>query len=404
MEFELLIIGSDINAYHMARSYHEEYNKKAYLIGSEPMAVTYYSKILNFDLVPDLNSTTTFLKTLNSFYDEHSDKKILLIGSTNTYVRLIIENKDELKDHFIFHTYDIDTLNMFLVRENFYREFKGLDTRDTYVYDINTDLNLFKINDIGYPLIIRLGTTTFYHELGVKGSSKVYVINDICELLDTISAIRNTGYKKHLIIQRQLDNDDSLLFDCVSYVDRFGKVALMSFAQIGLQEYNDDGVGSATVLVNGFNEYGGTKKVVDTLKETLESINYRGIIEFKFLYNKSNKKYEVIEVNPRQARSSYYLTFAGYNLVKYLVDDLILGKKLEYQFADEKVCLSLVPKKIINKYVKSEKLKAQIDTLYNNKKYVNPIKYSKDKTIKRIIWLKSNDLNYSKMYKDRSTI
>ena len=293
---------------------------------------------------------------------------------------------------------------MFLVKENFYKEFKGLDTRDTYVYDINTDLNLFKINDIGYPLIIRLGTPTFYRELGVKGSTKVYIINDIGELLDTISSIRNTGYKKNLIIQRQLDNDDSLLFDCVSYVDRFGKVVLMSFAQIGLQEYSDDGVGSATVLVNGFNEYGGTKKVVDTLKETLESIGYRGIIEFKFLYNKSNKRYEVIEVNPRQARSSYYLTFAGFNLVKYLVDDLIFGKRLEYQFVDNKVCLSLVSKKIINKYVKSEKLKEQIDELYNNKKYINPIKNSKDKTIKRIIWLKSNDLNYSKMYKDRSAI
>ena len=29
MNFELLILGSDINAYYMARCYHEEYNKKA---------------------------------------------------------------------------------------------------------------------------------------------------------------------------------------------------------------------------------------------------------------------------------------------------------------------------------------------------------------------------------------
>lgn len=404
MDFDLLIIGSDVNAYHMARSYYEEYKRKAYLIGNNPMAVTYYSKILNFILVEDLTSTTIFLKTLKSFYDNHSNKKILLIGSTNIFVRLIIENKEELKKYYLFHEYDLDILNMLLIKENFYKEFKGVDIRNTYIYDINTDLNLFKINDIGYPLVLRLGNETIYRELGVKSSKKAYIINDIYELLDTISQIRNTGYQKDLIIQSLLEKDDSLLFDCISYVDRNGKVALMSFAQIGLQEYDDDGVGNATVLVNGFNEYGGTKKVIENLKKTLEDIKYHGIIHFKFLYNKSNKKYEVIEVNPRQARSSYYLTAVGYNLIKYLVDDLVYEKSFEYKFIDDKVCLSFVSKKIINKYVKSNNLKEEINKLYSNKKFVNPIKYRNDRPLKRIIWLKTNDLNYSKKYKERDFI
>ena len=101
MDFELLIVGSDINAYHMARSYYEEYKRKAYLIGNMPVAVTYYSKILNFELIEDFKSASIFIKTLKKFYEEHSDKKILLIGSDDTYVRLIIENQEELKKYFI---------------------------------------------------------------------------------------------------------------------------------------------------------------------------------------------------------------------------------------------------------------------------------------------------------------
>ena len=31
MDFEVLILGSDVNAYYMARCVHEAYNKKAYL-------------------------------------------------------------------------------------------------------------------------------------------------------------------------------------------------------------------------------------------------------------------------------------------------------------------------------------------------------------------------------------
>ena len=398
MDFDLLIVGSDINAYYMARCYNEAYNKKAYLIGNMPMAVTYYSKILNFELVQDLNSTTVFLKTLKDFYSEHNDKKILLIGSTNEYVRLIIENKSELHKYFVFHDNDEEVLNMFLIKENFFVGFKDIDKRNTYIYDINTDLNMFKINEIGYPIIIRLGNE-IYHELQISNKDKAYIANDIYELLDSISHIRNSGYKKNLIIQKQLENDDSLLFDCISYVDRRGKVVLTSFAQIGLQEYNENYIGNATVIVNGFNEYEGTEKVIKNVKRTLESINYHGFIHFKFLYNKEKDKYEVIEVNPRQARSSYYLSFAGYNLVEYLVNDLIYNKNYDYQFVDKKVCLSFVSKKIINKCVKSKKLKREIDRLYKNKQYVNPIKNKKDNTIKRILWLKANDLNYSKIYK-----
>ncbi len=404
MDFDLLIIGSDINAYHTARSYYEEYKKKAYLIGEVPMAVTYYSKILNFELVENLSSTTVFLKTLKNFYEEHNDKKLLLIGTNNTFVRLIIENQEDLSKYYIFHKYDVDTLNMLLIKENFYKEFKGVDTRETYVYDINTDLNLFKINDMGYPLIVKLGNETIYRELGVKSNQKTYIINDIYELLDTISKIRNSGYKKNLIIQKQIEKDDSLLFDCVSYVDRNGKVVLMSFAQIALQEYDENGMGNVTVLINGFSEYEDAQKVIANLKNTLERIQYHGIIRFKFIYNKSNKKYEVIEVNPRQARSSYYLTFAGYNLVKYLIDDLLYNKNYEYKFVDEEVCLSFVPKKIINKYIKSVRIKNRINKLYKNNKYVNPIKYRNDRPLKRVIWLKSNDLNYLKKYKDRGEV
>ena len=40
MDFILLIVGMDANAYYMARCYHEKYGKKAYLIGKNPIWFT----------------------------------------------------------------------------------------------------------------------------------------------------------------------------------------------------------------------------------------------------------------------------------------------------------------------------------------------------------------------------
>ncbi len=46
-DFEILIAGTDANAYYMARCYHEAYNKKANLLGKTPMIYTKYTNILN---------------------------------------------------------------------------------------------------------------------------------------------------------------------------------------------------------------------------------------------------------------------------------------------------------------------------------------------------------------------
>mgnify|MGYP007084605786 CR=1 FL=1 len=49
MDFEVLIIGTDANAYYMARCCHEAYHKNAYLIGKDYRAFTKYSNILNLE-------------------------------------------------------------------------------------------------------------------------------------------------------------------------------------------------------------------------------------------------------------------------------------------------------------------------------------------------------------------
>ena len=46
MEFDILILGSDANAYYMARCAHEAYHKKAYIIGRERLAFTKFSNMI----------------------------------------------------------------------------------------------------------------------------------------------------------------------------------------------------------------------------------------------------------------------------------------------------------------------------------------------------------------------
>ena len=83
------------------------------------------------------------------------------------------------------------------------------------------------------------------------------------------------------------------------------------------------------LLLFGFNKYGNTEKTVEKLKKFIEKSGYHGFCEFDLKYDSDDNKFKVLEINPRQARSSYYLCFGGYNLVKILISDLIEKKDLE---------------------------------------------------------------------------
>lgn len=399
MDFEVVILGSDVNAYYMARNCHEAYNKKAYVIGMIPMHFTGLSTILNITYEKNLHEAETVKKVLKDFARNHQNKKLLLIGSNDNYVRLIIENQEFLKKYYYFHTFSEELLNNLLIKDRFYSTYTNIDIPETYIYDINTKLDMKKVNNIKYPLILKPGNGIDYHDHEFPGQAKVYKIKNEEELLDTLKQIKESGYIGNIILQKFIEGDDTYLFDCITYCDRFGKVKLMSFAQIALQEHTHTGIGNCTLLVNGYNQFGNTKKVIEKLKKFIESVNYHGICEFDLKYDSSDKTFKVLEINPRQARSSYYLTACGYNLVKYLVDDLIYEKELDYHFIDEEMCLSFVPKKVIKEFVNNKELKNEILKLIKLKKICDPLDYKKDKSLKRKLWLKVRKINYVKKYR-----
>ena len=84
MDIEVLIIGTDANAYYMARCFHEAYNKRANLIGKVRMPYTENSDILNIEYDDSIWNEEGFLRALDKFEKKHEGKKILLISSNET--------------------------------------------------------------------------------------------------------------------------------------------------------------------------------------------------------------------------------------------------------------------------------------------------------------------------------
>jgi len=401
MNFEVLILGSDVNAYYMARCTHEAFNKKAYLLASRKMAFTAYSTILNIIYDSKIWEEKYFLEALDRFAKDHKDKKILLVSSNETYAEFIVKNKEKLSNQYVYNYPSLNIIKSLIDKEKFYKTYQKsiLDFPKTLFYEIETEKDLEV--DFMFPVIVKPADVVSYNHIEFEGKNKIYKVETEEELRDIVNKVKLGGYKGTLIIQEYIPGDDSYLFDAVVYSDKNAKVKLISFAQIGLQEHTKHMVGNAAVLINGFNTYdGNVKEMVEKIKNFMEDIKYQGFAEFDMKYDQRDKKFKVLEINARQGRCSYYIAGLGYNLIEVLVKDLIFKDETEYTFLDKEVMLTFVPKVVVKKYVKNRKFKDRAIKLWKENKVIRPLFYNKETNLKRRIILYKKQFDYINDYKN----
>lgn len=396
--FTILIIGADTNAYYMARCYHELTGKKAYTLAKNPIWFTDVSKITIPKYNNNLRDEKVLLEELDNFYNEHKDEKILLVAASENYIELISKNKDKLKNKFYFNYADVKIIETLSNKELFYKKYMNngiIDLPKTLYLDLSKESDI-KI-DFTYPIIVKAANVVAYRKLIFEGQNKIYKVYSHEELENIIKIIKKGGYNDTLIIQEYIPGDDSHLFDSVIYADTNASVKRITLAQIGLQEHKEDLVGNAAILINGYNQF-EDKNIKDRIKKLAEKIGITGFAEFDLKYDERTNDFKLLEINPRQGRSSYYLTSLGCNLVEILKKDLIDHEKLEYKELTKEVMLSFVPKKIIKDYVVNEEYKKKALSLYKN--HINPIEYKKDFSLKRSYLLYKKNKRYFEDYKD----
>jgi len=401
-DFDVLLIGTDINAYFMARNFHEEYGIVANIIGKVAMNFTSYSTISNVQIEPDLWDNDVFRRRLAEFGADRG-KKTILVGTNDTYVRMIVENAEFLREWYLFNYVDKTLLDTLLLKEEFYKVYEdsNLHIPKTYFYPCKkSGLDLTEIQKLEFPLIVKPSDNVKWYNHEYPGQAKVYKPESLNELEKIINDVEKAGYDGTLIIQEYIAGDDTHLFDSMFYCSTDGVPRLQSFAQIGLQEHAPTGVGNCTVLINGYNQFANTAEIIGELEKFLTDIKYTGIAEFDLKYDPNRKKFYVLEINPRQARSSYYLSACGYNLAKYLVDDLIHEKRPEFHFIEDEMALSFVPVNVIRKHIKNEAYVSKVLELKNQKKFTRVLDYKDDRCLKRKLWLVVRDFNYGKKYKE----
>jgi D-aspartate ligase len=190
-----IIIGTDMNAYNMAISFHEAYGIKPILIGKEPLSFTEMSTITEtIELNKQLSEPGHFADILISMAEKYRapGKTLLLVGTNDLYVRLIIENAKVLREHYVFNYPTEALMNQLQMKANFYElcAQHGIDTPTTYFYDCSQD-QPFDDSDMMYPVVIKPSDGIEYSRNKFEGQEKVFKVDSPKELFEVVQ--KNQG-------------------------------------------------------------------------------------------------------------------------------------------------------------------------------------------------------------------
>lgn len=394
-KIKLVILGTDLNAYGVARSAHKLYGIKSICMGIKPLRDTRYSKICDVYTNENFENDDIFVEELLKIKNMYQDYDLILISCSDGYTSLVVNNKEKLKDYYLINYVDKFIQEKLENKIDFYNICNkyGLDYPDTVITNDSTNESVNKIESkLSYPIALKANDSIEYYNTHFEGKKKAYKIHDNSELVKTLNQIYKSGYTGKMIAQDFIPGDSSEMYVLNAYVDSNSKVKMMSLGKCLLDEVLPLNIGNYNAIVTM-----GDEKIYQQYKKFLEEISYTGFANFDLKYDVRDGKYKVFEINIRQGRSSFYMNATNNNFVKYLVDDLVYKKDEPCYYEYENGLWLYVDPSVLKKYV-NEKDK---DLAYKmlNKGYVFTTWYENDKNFKRYLAYMKRRISTIKYYK-----
>lgn len=208
------------------------------------MKFTSFSKICNLILEPNLWEQEVFKQRLKEYGKQANNKKIVLVATNETYVRMVVENAEFLKQWYVFNYVGEELMNNLILKENFYAmygESELINVPQTYAYQCNADeLDVMRVQELEFPLIVKPADTVKWYEYEFENRAKVYRPSSMEELQKIIHDAETAGYSETLILQQYITGNDTHLFDCVFYVSQAGGSTITDFCTNWLTGANTD--------------------------------------------------------------------------------------------------------------------------------------------------------------------
>ncbi len=347
-----VLLGADLNCYNVARAFHEAYGVVSRAFGRYAAGETMYSRIVDFSVCEKLDDPKVAVEILLDLAGKNPGKKKVLMGCTDDYVNLIMRNRDSLSPYYAIPYPDAELAGRITLKSNFYDLCRstGVDHPETVTVDRNDP----RIGDLPfpYPVIVKPSSSILYWKHPFEGMKKVYRASSKEEAQKIVDRIYESGYPEKIVVQDTIPGEDANMYVLTAYCGKDARVRAMCLGHVLLEEHTPRGLGNHCAIVTS-----ADKSLYERFRSLLEGLNYTGFANFDIKFDPRDSSFRAFEINTRQGRSNYYMTAAGMNIARLVVDDLILDKPQEPLFNEKEIYWRYIPDKIVKKYVSDETLK-----------------------------------------------
>ena len=372
--FVPLLLGADINVYSMARAFHEAYGVKTVAYGLYPSGPCYGSAIIDYRVSERNSDPDKVLENARHVAAQFPDKTILLLGCGDDYLTAISSNLGKYPENVIAPYVPLEQMEGLIHKERFYDlcDKYGIDHPKTFVYKPGMGMD-FELPFDG-PFAVKPAESATYWDHPFDAQRKGYILQTREEVNAVLKEIYDHGYEDSMIIQDFIPGGDENMRVLTCYSDAAGKVRLMCLGHVLLEEHTRHGVGNHAVIIT---EPGGA--LYETFRNFLEDIHFVGFSNFDIKFDPRDGKFKAFEINCRQGRSNYYVTGAGHNLAKFLVEDRVEHKpQAEPVLTQNRHLWMAIPKKVAYDYI-PKRFHEEMKALEQAGAYVNPLWYPADK-------------------------
>lgn len=392
-DFLPVLLGSDANVYGMARSFYEQYGVRSAAICKGRLVATANTGLVRIAVLePRLEEDEVFVRTLTDYAKSQAGKTLLLVSCADGYTVLMGRHRDALRACYRFACPALETVLRLDMKENFYRACAahGLS------YPKTTTCNAQNYRQaqlpFDFPVIIKASNSPAYWNCTFPHKKKVFLANSREEFDAITAAIYSSSYQDELILQEYIPGDDNCMRVLNAYCGLDHKVKLMALGRPLLEEQTPEGIGNYAAILSD-PEY-NDPDLLHRLKDFLEDMQWEGFANMDIKYDARTGEYKMFEMNPRQGRSSYFVTAAGYNLSRWLVEDVLEHKPMGLTIADTKSLWMIAPYGVIRKYLKDPDLLQRADALKRQGKCAHQLFCREDWNLKRWLWYLRSQMNY----------
>ncbi len=383
MNFLPILLGSDENVYSMARAFHMKYGVTSVALAKSNYLPTRYSKIVDVITIPDFDREDIFVASVVDFAQKKKGQysHLLLIPCSDRYMELSITHRDAFAPYFANGFISPELLEQIITKDRFYAllEQHGVDYPKTVVLGRDGWLSP-AVLPFPYPIIVKAANSNSYDWLNceIANKKKAYYIADEAEYNKVLREIHESSYNGNMLVQEYVPGDDTAMRVLNCYSDENGKVRMMCLGHPVLEEYTPSAIGNYAAIITDYNE-----AVFAQIKAFLEEIHYVGFSNFDMKYDEKDGKYKLFEINPRQGRSSFFVTASGCNLAQFLVENAIEKRDNPVVFCKNKIVWSTVPLKILYQYVQNKQIIAEIRETLKKEPLARTLVYDKDASLYR---------------------